>query len=138
MEKNFKVGDRVRLNPETTQGLGYRDFRGKDAVIINAYPHIDLYEISIGNKPISTSVKSNGLVIVEPYDPKTAFLSDLAAVLRKHNAVINVGWNNYFDTDKLPRIDIDIMFKDGNEGICFEDVLDKSLTAENIMNLNKK
>ncbi len=75
---------------------------------------------------------------LELIDNTTDFLSDLAAVLRKHNAVINVGWNNYFDTDKSPRIDIDIMFKDGNEGICFEDVLDKSLTAENIMNLNKK
>lgn len=138
MESKVKVGDRVRLNPETTQGLGYRDFRGKDAVIINAYPHIDLYEISIGNKPISTSAKSNELVMVEPYDPKTAFLSDLVAVLRKHNAVINVGWNNYFDTDKSPRIDIDIMFKDGNEGICFEDVLNKTITADNIMDYDKE
>lgn len=93
MEKNFKVGDRVRLNPETTQGLGYRDFRGKDAVIINAYPHIDLYEISIGNKPISTSVKSNGLVIVEPYDPKTAFLSELKGLLEKYDASIYVDFN---------------------------------------------
>lgn len=75
---------------------------------------------------------------LELIDSKTAFISDLADVLRKHNAVINVGWNNYFDTDKSPRIDIDIMFKDGNEGICFEDALDKSLTAENIMDYKRE
>lgn len=94
MENKFKVGDRVRLNPETTQGLGYRDFRGKDAVIINAYPHKDLYEISIGNKPISTSAKSNELVMVEPYDPKTAFLSELKGLLGKYHARFEVDFSS--------------------------------------------
>lgn len=99
MESKFKVGDRVRLNPETTQGLGYRDFRGKDAVIINAYPHTDLYEISIGNKPISTSVKSNDLVIVEPYDPKTAFMARLQSLLREFDAEIR-----FLESDTSPAI----------------------------------
>lgn len=75
---------------------------------------------------------------LELIDNKTAFLSDLADVLRKHNAVINVGWNDYFDTDKSLRIDMDIMFADNNKGICLEDVLGKSLTAENIMDYKRE
>lgn len=83
-------------------------------------------------------VESKYLEADATYDLKTAFLSDLADVLRKHNAVINVSWNNYFDADKSPMIDMDIMFKDGNEGICFEDVLGKTLTADNLMDFNKE
>lgn len=121
MDKKFEIGDRVRSK-----------FYGVVGTIMEV--DTDGYIL----KPDTDDDMWIADTDVEPYDPKTAFLSDLADVLRKHNAVINVGWNNYFDTDKSPRIDIDIMVKDGNEGICFEDVLDKSLTAENIMNLNKK
>lgn len=134
MEKNFKVGDRVRLNPETTQGLGYRDFRGKDAVIINAYPHIDLYEISIGNKPISTSVKSNGLVIVEPYDPKTAFLSELKELLAKYDAsIIGGGYEGYGDYLQI-QLKMDEPFDVGESEYGERCIL----TADNIMDYNKE
>lgn len=138
MESKFKVGDRVRM--KRTVCFDYITFeKGCVGEVVSD-------ETDKGTCFVQMKNAENGTVInhfistsnLEPIDSKTAFLSDLAAVLRKHNAVINVGWNNYFDTDKSPRIDIDIMFKDGNEGICFEDVLDKSLTAENIMNLNKK
>lgn len=134
MEKKFNIGDRVRLNSETTQGLGYCDFRDKDAVIINAWPHIDLYEISIGDKPISTGVKSNDLVMVEPYDPKTAFLSDLAAVLRKHNAVIiGGGYDGYGDYLQV-RLGNESPFDVGEDN-QYDGVV---LTPDNIMDYDKE
>lgn len=120
-QKTFNVGDRVRLK---SNGSIVEVIIAKDGWI--AYDE---------NRRIAGSCPMEE---VESIDPKTAFLSDLADVLRKHNAVINVGWNDCFDTDKSPMIDMDIMFKDSVEGICFEDVLGKSLAAENIMNLNKK
>ena len=133
MGSKFKVGDRVRYAKEDGPWSEWQIHKGAEGVVKNVIR--DLVDVQFDS---TDCIYADELELVESADPKTAFLSDLAAVLRKHNAVINVGWNNYFDTDKSPRIDIDIMFKDGNEGICFEDVLDKSLTAENIMNLNKK
>lgn len=138
MEKRLKKGDKVRMR--RTVCFDYITFE-KDCA-----GEVTSGETNRGFCCVKMTNAENGKMTehficannLELIDNKTAFLSDLADVLRKHNAVINVGWNNYFDTDKSPRIDIDIMFKDGNEGICFEDALDKSLTAENIMNLNKK
>lgn len=68
---------------------------------------------------------------LELVDRKTAFLSDLADVLRKHNAVINVGWNG-IQSDGYPCIDMNIDFKDSVYGICFEDVLSRSITADDM------
>lgn len=138
MEKRLKKGDKVRMR--RTVCFDYITFeKGCVGEVSADEDNKGFCRIRMKN---AESGEITGYFIcannLELIDNKTAFLSDLADVLRKHNAVINVGWNNYFDTDKSPRIDIDIMFKDGNEGICFEDVLDKSLTAENIMNLNKK
>lgn len=128
MEKEFNIGDRVMCTDNGKLGVVTEiDNDGFGCVVLfddgeDTWIGCDMLELS--EEP--------------PYDPKTAFLSDLADVLRKHNAVINVGWNDYFDTDKSPRIDMDIMFKDGNEGICFEDVLGKTLTADNIMDYDKE
>lgn len=138
MDKKIKKGDKVRMR--RTVCFDYITFEKGCVGEVSAdednkgFCRIRMKNAESG-EITGHFICANNLELI---DNKTAFLSDLADVLRKHNAVINVGWNNYFDTDKSPRIDIDIMFKDGNEGICFEDVLDKSLTAENIMNLNKK
>lgn len=121
MDKKFEIGDRVRSK-----------FYG----VVGTIMEIDTDGYIL--KPDTDDDMWIADTDVEPYDPKTAFLSDLAAVLRKHNAVINVGWNDYFDTDKSPRIDMDIMFADSNKGICLEDVLGKSLTADNIMDYDKE
>lgn len=73
---------------------------------------------------------------VERIDPKTAFLHDLSELLRKYNAVINASWDEYFDNG-YPKIDLDINFNGHVEGICFENVLDNSLTADNVLNYDK-
>lgn len=75
---------------------------------------------------------------LEPIDSKTAFLLELADVLRKHNAVINVGLNDYADPAEAPRIDMDICFVGSKRGISIEDVLDKTITADNIMDYDKE
>lgn len=75
---------------------------------------------------------------LELIDNKAAFLSDLADVLRKHNAVINVALNDYADPAEAPRIDMDICFVDSKRGIFIEDVLDKTITADNIMDYDKE
>lgn len=69
-------------------------------------------------------------------DPKTAFLTEMAELLRKYDAVINVGWDD-FDEDNCPKIDMDIVFGDGS-GICFESVLNKSFTPDNIFDYKKE
>lgn len=123
----FEIGDRVRLNPETTQGFGYCDFRDKDAVIINAWPHIDLYEISIGDKPISTGVKSNDLVMVEPYDPKTAFLSELKDLLARYGAELGDG-----GTYKVAGMEVTF---DNGERIRYKH---STINADNIMDYEEE
>lgn len=121
MEKEFNIGDRVRSK-----------FYG----VVGTITEIDSDGYIL--KPDTDDEMWIADTDVEPYDSKTAFLSDLADVLRKHNAVINVSWNDYFDTDKSPRIDMDIEFKDSNEGICFENVLDYTITPDNIMDYYKE
>lgn len=123
MEKKFKVGDFVRriLSGEIV----------KIEVIKDDWIAYREERLMTGACPMEE---------VELIDPKTAFLSDLADVLRKHNAVINVGWNDGWQADdaKCPLIDMDILFNNSVEGICFEDVLGKSLTADNIMDYDKE
>lgn len=138
MEKRLKKGDKVRMR--RTVCFDYITFeKGCAGEVTSGETNRGFCCVKMTNaengKMTEHFICANNLELI---DNKTAFLSDLADVLRKHNAVINVGWNNYFDTDKSPRIDIDIMFKDGNEGICFEGVLDKSLTAENIMGYKRE
>lgn len=136
--KKFNVGDRVRFTREDCHWIETSIHNGDEGVVIGNGSGYFPNSVDVNFGGVSDEISVNDLELVESYDPKTAFLSDLAAVLRKHNAVINVGWNNYFDTDKSPRIDMDIMFADNNKGICLEDVLGKSLTADNIMDYDKE
>lgn len=138
MEKRLKKGDKVRMR--RTVCFDYITFE-KDCA-----GEVTSGETNRGFCCVKMTNAENGKMTehficannLELIDNKTAFLSDLADVLRKHNAVINVGWNDYFDTDKSPRIDMDIMFADNNKGICLEDVLGKSLTADNIMDYKRE
>lgn len=125
MEKKFNVGDKVTYLPDDMQGE------------ITAVHSRGLYGVKYPDEDDSFTVNEADLEFAEP---KTAFLTDLADVLRKHNAVINVGWNDGWQADdaKYPLIDMDILFNDSVEGICLEDVLGKSLTADNIMDYEKE
>lgn len=136
MKKKFNIGDRVRFLRDYDNEWEYAD-KGDCGTIESIDDNFGI-RIALDSPEYITILDTDCIEPITPIDPKTAFLSDLADVLRKHNAVINVGWNDYFDTDKSPMIDIDIMFKDNNQGICFENVLGKTLTADNIMDYDKK
>ncbi len=112
MEKKFNVGDRVRLNTKKTKNMGYFGFRDKDAVIIDSFPEHDLYVISIGNKPISTSVSSDIIVMVEPYNPKTAFLTELKDLMNKHGVRFGIDLENK---------DVSFSFNDGEVSVFSEE-----------------
>lgn len=96
----------------------------------------DKISLSIDGSNARFVVDAEHFELAEPPDPKTAFLTELAELLCKYDAVINVGWND-FDEDNYPKIDMDIVFGDGS-GICFESVLNKSLTPDNIFNYEKE
>lgn len=140
MKKEFNIGDRVRVVADMERPYYMWVEKGDTGVIVEGESSKGFECVRIDGcaNMDYVCVESKYLEADATYDPKTAFLSDLADVLRKHNAVINVSWNNYFDADKSPMIDMDIMFKDGNEGICFEDLLGKTLTADNLMDFNKE
>lgn len=121
MESKFKVGDRVRLK---TNGNIVRVDLIKDGWI--AY---------IEDRRITGTCRMEE---AEPIDSKTAFLSELKGLLAKYDAVINVSWNDYFDTAEAPRIDMAVQFKGSNRGISFDDVLGCSITADSIMDYDKE
>lgn len=112
MEKKFNVGDIVRLDPGKTKNMGYFGFRDKDAVIIDSFPEHGLYVISIGNKPMSTSVSSDIIVMVEPYDQKTAFLTEFKDLMNKHGVRFGIDLENK---------DVSFSFNDGEVSVFSEE-----------------
>lgn len=140
MKNKFNIGDRVRFTRKDCHWIEISIDNGDEGVVVgngSGYFHNSV-EVNFGG--VSDEISADYLELIEPYDPKTAFLSDLADVLRKHNAVINVSWNNSWQADdaKYPLIDMDILFNDSVTGISFEDVLGKALTANNIMDYDKE
>lgn len=84
------------------------------------------------------TAKSCPMEELEPCDPKTAFLTRLQELLAAFDAVINVGWNEGWQADdaEYPLIDMNVVFKDGT-GICYDNVLDRTITAENVFDYDK-
>lgn len=83
---------------------------------------------------------------VEPYDPKTAFLSDLANMLRKHNAVIDIAWwdkslgimATITDEKILLPIATEVKPAPKNAPWMFGEYNHTPLTADTIMNYDKE
>lgn len=137
-EKELKVGDKIRM--VRTIEVDYdRYVKGSIGVISNI-EHTGIFitmpEFNSGENRTFFCLESN-FELVEPTNPKTAFLRDFSGLLRKYNAVINASWDEYFDNG-YPKIDLDINFNGHVEGICFENVLDLSLTADNVLNYDKE
>lgn len=83
-EKKFKVGDRVRyINPIPHYLEDYIE-RG-DECIVSEITDCGYY---VTKKCESLTVESDELELIEPTDPRTAFLQNLKSVLEKHNATI--------------------------------------------------
>lgn len=89
MEKKFNIGDRVRFKGDYLQYVEDAVSNGGEYLITDV-GH-DSSEVTL-HCPVF--IDNDDLELVEPYDPKTAFLSDLAAVLRKHNAVMDIAFGD--------------------------------------------
>lgn len=118
MEKKFKVGDKVTYLPENMQGE------------ITAVHSRGLYGLKYPDEDDSFTVNEADL---EFTDPKTAFLSDLSDVLRKHNAeIIGGGFDGYGDYLQV-RLGNESPFDVGEDN-QYDGVV---LTAGNIMDYDK-
>lgn len=107
MENKFKVGDRVRITADMERPYYMWVEKGDIGVIVEGESSKGFECVKIDGcaNMDYVCVESNYLEADTTYDPKTAFLSDLAAVLRKHNA--NIWMDSYgFDADFL-RIDLE-------------------------------
>jgi hypothetical protein len=117
MDKKFEIGDRVRSK-----------FYG----VVGTIMEIDTDGYIL--KPDTDDDMWIADTDVEPYDPKTAFLSDLAAVLRKHNAeIIGGGFDGYGDYLQV-RLGNESPFDVGEDN-QYDGVV---LTADNIMDYEKE
>lgn len=121
MEKKFNVGDKVTYLPDDMQGE------------ITAVHSRGLYGVKYPDEDDSFTVNEADL---EFADPKTAFLPELQALLRKYDAVINVVWDD--DGSQTPTIDLEIQFCGDTRAIVFEDALEYTITADNIMDYEKE
>lgn len=114
-EYNFKVGDRVQVRPDYTIG---------EIIEISGDPTNLRYCVKF-DTGICASYYKNEIKLVDdkPYDRRTAFLTELQALLRKYDARIEPYFSVCAD---IPSIDLYF----GND--CVES-WDRPVTADNIM-----
>lgn len=124
MEKKFNVGDRVMCTDNGKLGAVAEIENDGDGCVVQFDDGEDTW---IGCDMLELSKEP-------PYEPKTAFLSDLAAVLRKHNAVIiGGGFDGYGDYLQV-RLGNESPFDVGEDN-QYDGVV---LTADNIMDFDKE
>lgn len=85
MEKKFEIGDRVRVTADELPGHKLTLEKGDTGVIVgvayNGYVRVQFD----GHVKGDTFVDGKDLELAEPYDPKTAFLTELKRLLEKYN-----------------------------------------------------
>lgn len=88
MESKFKVGDRVRITSDELPKHEVTLEKGDVGVIVGvAYNGFVRVQFDTTIKGW-TFVESKDLELAEPYDPKTAFLSELKELLEKYNVCL--------------------------------------------------
>lgn len=124
MKPKFEIGDRVRIKDTDVTGE-----------IINVAKFEGVYLVLLDEVHTSLSFPEHKL---EFTNPKAAFLTRLQELLATFDAAINVGWNNGWQADdaEYPLIDMEIVFKDGT-GLCYDNVLDRTITAETVFDYDK-
>lgn len=130
-QKTFNIGDRVRFT---------RDYDNECVCVdkgdCGTIERIDANGIliTLDNPEYVRIFDMDYIEPITPIAPKTAFLSDLAAVLRKHNAeIIGGGFDGYGDYLQV-RLGNESPFDVGEDN-QYDGVV---LTADNIMDLNKE
>lgn len=89
----FNVGDRVRLVENSPQYQLHEEWQGKEAVIDGVYNEngLIIYKLVFGYKPDYEAAQERDIELVAPYDPKTAFLTELKGLLEKYGYAISSG-----------------------------------------------
>ena len=124
MKPRFEIGDKVRIKDTHVTGE-----------IINVASFAGVYLVLLDEVHTSLPFPEHKLEFTNPI---AAFLTRLQELLATFDAVINVGWNNGWQADdaEYPLIDMDVVFKDGT-GFCYDNVLGRSITAENVFDYDK-
>ena len=124
MKPKFEIGDRVRIKDTHVMGE-----------IINVARSAGVYLVLLDEVHTSLPFPEHKLEFANPI---AAFLTRLQELLATFDAAINVGWNNGWQADdaEYPLIDMDVVFIDGT-GFCYDNVLDRSITAENVFDYDK-
>lgn len=92
MEKKFNVGDRVRFIRDYDNELVYVD-KGDCGTIESVDDSFGI-RIVLDSPECVSIFDTDYIETINTTDPKTAFLSDLADVLRKHNAVMDIAFGD--------------------------------------------
>lgn len=123
MKPRFEIGDKVIYKPQNHIGT-----------ICSVCQCTNIYTILCDDGNRYSVIEED----IEFANPRAAFLTRLQELLATFDAVINVGWNNGWQADdaEYPLIDMDVVFKDGT-GFCYNNVLDSSITAENVFDYDK-
>lgn len=132
----FKVGDRVRFKEPTFGDAEIRVETGDYGIVTKVSEYFVSVKPKLQHDPSILVVAPDGIEIAEPTDRKAAFLEELRALLGKYDAMINVNWNEYFDTEGVPCIDVDFVI--GHSIMTIEDALGKSITADNLMDYDEE
>lgn len=134
MEKKFEIGDRVRIVADELPGHKLTLEKGYTGVIVgvahNRYVRVEFDGHVMGD----AFVDGKDLELAEPYDPKTAFLSELKELLEKYNVNLiahktDMPISAYFVGEEMPFVNIG---KEVNRGCGVV------VTADTIMNYDKE
>lgn len=134
MEKKFKKGDRVRFIREDCHWIEISIHNGYEGVVVgdgSGYFHNSV-DVNFGGA--SDEISADDLELVEPYDPKTAFLSELKGLLEKYGAYLiahktDMPVSVYLDGAEKPCVTIG---KEVNKGCGVV------ITSDNIMDYDKE
>ena len=106
MESKFKVGDRVRFTRKDCHWIETSIHNGDEGVVIGNGSGYFPNSVDVSFDGVSDEININDLELIESYDPKTAFLSELKGLLEKYDA--QIGCNPVHDDE----FEICIDFKD--------------------------
>lgn len=122
-EQDFKVGDKVLIPPYYTIGK----------IIAICGSPADLHYCVKFDTGICAYYYKDELKLVDenPYDRRTAFLTELQALLHKYDAEIEVEQTGY---DSMPNI---VLYTDGGKDSAYYSTR-VGLTADNIMEFDKE
>lgn len=133
MEKEFNVGDRVR----TTESLMYLPANITGVIVSK---QVDgRFKVQIDEEEdLYAFYYPKQLELIEPYDSKTAFLSELKGLLEKYDAKISaysVGYDGELDLT-FDVGNCEVLYSEDNP--IFKGHSVHTITADNIMDYDKE